>query len=71
MGYSCSQERICSFKFVLKYNDAGPLVGLTKCLRGHAQSLSGIRSDVLVILFNYIQRETESLIKNDLDPYLY
>ena len=66
MGYSCSQERICSFKFVLKFNTAGPLVGLTRCLRAHAQSLSGIRSDVLVILLNHKQRETELLIKEGL-----
>ena len=51
-GYARSQERICSFKFVLKYNTAGPLVGLTRCLCGHTKSLSGIRSDVLVILTN-------------------
>ena len=49
-GYASSQQRICSFNFVLKFNTAWPLVGLTRCLRAHAQSLSGRRSDVLVIL---------------------
>ena len=59
MGYACSQERICPFKFVLKYNTAGPLVGLTRCLRAHAQGLSGICSDELVILLDNKYRETK------------